>query len=63
VESGTPRRLYTIYDACDSLSISRTELYRLLAAGKIEAVKIGRRRLIPAVALDAYVARLLSGAA
>lgn len=40
--------------------ISRSRLFELLASGEIESVKLGRRRLIPAAALAAFVAQLRS---
>lgn len=60
---GTQPRLIGVLDAAASLSITKRELYRRIAAGEIESVRIGRRRLIPADALDAYVARLRREAA
>lgn len=42
------------------LSIGRTVLFDLLRRGDITSVKVGRRRLIPAASLDAYLARLVA---
>jgi excisionase family DNA binding protein len=39
---------YRINDACRLLSISRSHLYDLVAAGEVRLVKIGNRSLIPA---------------
>jgi excisionase family DNA binding protein len=50
---------YGIDDACSTLSIGRTALFDLLRRNEITSVKIGRRRLIPAASLDAYLARLV----
>lgn len=50
-----PRRLYDVNEASRTLSISRAEMFRMLKSGSIESVKVGRRRLIPAEALDDYV--------
>jgi excisionase family DNA binding protein len=36
----------------------RSTLYELIRSGQLESVSIGRTRLIPADALDAFVARL-----
>ncbi len=41
-----------------ALGIARTKVWALLANGEIESVKVGRRRLVPADAIDAFVARL-----
>ena len=38
--------------------IGRSMLYELLGRGELESVKVGRRRFVPAAAIDAYVARL-----
>lgn len=54
----TGRLLYSIPDAADQLSVSARVLERLIAAGQVDTVKIGRRRLIPADALTAYVERV-----
>ena len=38
------------------LGIGRTFVYELLATGKLESIKLGRRRLIPREALERLVA-------
>ena len=38
--------------------IGRTTVYSLIAAGKLEAVKLGSRTLITAVSIDALLASL-----
>lgn len=50
--------LYSISEAADQLSVSARVTERLIADGEIETIKIGRRRLVPAEALEDYVARL-----
>jgi len=45
-------------DAAAALSIGRSKVFELLAAGELASVKIGRRRLIPRQALDQYIERL-----
>jgi excisionase family DNA binding protein len=50
--------LLNIPEAACALGIGRSLLYELLAGGEIASVSIGRRRLIPADALAAYVERL-----
>lgn len=37
----------SIADLAKSLSVSQRHVYRLLKAGQIPSVKLGRRRLIP----------------
>ncbi len=46
---------YSIADACRVTSIGRTRLYILIAEGRLEVRKIGRRTLIPAASLRALI--------
>ena len=50
---------YSIADACKVSSIGKTRLYGLIAEGKLEIRKIGKRTLIPAASLR----RLIEGEA
>jgi excisionase family DNA binding protein len=50
--------LLDVNETARLLRISRAKLYPLLLDGTIESVQIGRRRLVPAVAVDDFVARL-----
>ena len=52
------RDLYTVTECCRLNSISRATLYRLLAAGKLYAVKVGSRTLIPAESVQRWRAGL-----
>ncbi len=52
------KMLLPIPDAAETLGIGRSRLYELMDAGQIESVYIGRRRLVPAQALEAYVESL-----
>lgn len=54
----SPNRLVTIKAALAYLSIGRTKLNELLAAGDIPSVRIGRSHLIPFGGLQDYVDRL-----
>lgn len=54
--SGAPLA-YSIKEASRTTSLGRTRLYQLIAAGRLETIKIGGRRLIPAHALH----KLLEG--
>lgn len=56
----TIKLAYSPEEACRMLSIGRTVLFDLLRRGDITSVKVGRRRLIPAASLDAYLARLVA---
>lgn len=42
------------------LGVGRSTVYELIAAGELETVKIGARRLIVAASMDAYIERLRS---
>ncbi len=48
---------YSIKEASRATSLGRTRIYQLIATGRLEAVKIGSRTLIPAAALH----KLLEG--
>jgi excisionase family DNA binding protein len=49
----------SIKETAEACGLSRATLYRLIADGKLATLKIGARRLVPVVAIDA----LLSGGA
>jgi excisionase family DNA binding protein len=60
---GVPvRALYAIPEAMVLLSLSRTQIYELIRSDRLLTVTQGRRRLVPAEAITAYVALLLSEA-
>lgn len=42
------------------LGIGKTKLYELLAEGELEAIRVGRRRLILRASIEALVERLRS---
>lgn len=50
---------YSVADACKVSSIGKTSLYALIAEGRLEIRKIGKRTLIPAASLR----RLIDGEA
>jgi excisionase family DNA binding protein len=45
-------------EAAKLLTVSRSQMFELIASGQIESVKIGRLRRIPHDALTAYIDRL-----
>jgi excisionase family DNA binding protein len=49
--------LLTMIDAARALSIGRTTMYELVAAGDIDVVHIGRSVRVPVDALHAFVER------
>lgn len=51
-------RLVSIPEAAKLLGISEAYAYKLVQRGQLQAVKLGRRRLVPVGALDALVAEL-----
>ncbi len=55
--NGSPL-LHTPEEAALLLGIGRTAVYQFIASGQLRSVKIGRRRRIPASALDAFVDEL-----
>jgi excisionase family DNA binding protein len=54
------RRLFTVVEAAQILSISRSKAYELLARGHLPSVRIGRSRRISARAINDYIERLES---
>jgi excisionase family DNA binding protein len=51
-------RLLSIRQAAREINIGRTAVCGLLRDGKLKSVKIGRRRLIPRDAIEAFIAGL-----
>jgi excisionase family DNA binding protein len=50
------RLVYTVAEAGELLGISRAFAYELVARGELPVICLGRRRLVPKVALLALVA-------
>lgn len=46
------RRALSIEETADTLGLSRSTAYRLIAEGKLATLKIGGRRLVPVAAID-----------
>ena len=40
------------------LGVGRTQIYLLMSTGRLESVKLGRRRLVPREAVTAFVERV-----
>jgi excisionase family DNA binding protein len=53
------RHLYRIPEAMRLLSMSRTVIYEQIRAGRLRTVSQGRSRLVPAKAIQDYVALLI----
>jgi excisionase family DNA binding protein len=54
------RVLYTVHEAMNMLNLSRTVIYELIRSGRLHTVTQGRRRLVPAISIDAYVQLLIA---
>ena len=52
---GGTKLLVSVAEAAELLSVSRSTVYELVAAGVIASVKLGRRRLVPTEELRARV--------
>lgn len=59
VKEDTAKIAYSIKEACHASSLSRSSVYNHIAAGRLKAVRVGGRTIIPAESLHA----LLSGRA
>ena len=46
---------YSIREACEASSLGRTTIYALIGEGKLKAVRVGGRTVIPAESLRALV--------
>jgi excisionase family DNA binding protein len=49
------RLVYTVAEAAVLLGISRAFAYELVARGELPVIRLGRRRLVPKVALVALI--------
>ena len=49
------RLVYTVAEASELLGISRAFAYELVARGELPVIRLGRRRLVPKVALVGLV--------
>jgi excisionase family DNA binding protein len=49
------RLVYSVAEAAELLGISRAFAYELVARGELPVIRLGRRRLVPKVALIALV--------
>jgi excisionase family DNA binding protein len=52
------RMLLTVEEAAERLGIGRSTMYQLIAAGRIDTIRVGRLRRIEPDALATYIARL-----
>lgn len=54
------RAMYRVEEACRLLSLSRSEVYEQIRAGRLRTVKQGRARRVPAEAIQEYVQLLVT---
>lgn len=52
------RLMYTVEEAAELLSLSRSQLYRLIDVEELPSVKVGKARRITAEQLEAYIRKL-----
>lgn len=52
-----PARLLSVEEAADLIGCGKTRLYEEIARGRLQTLKIGRRRLVSSTALRDYVER------
>lgn len=52
------RLLIDVAEAAHLLSLSRSQVYIEMTAGRLASVKVGRRRLVPRAALEQFIASL-----
>jgi excisionase family DNA binding protein len=53
--------LYNIEESAAALNLSPRTVAALLARGELRSITVGRRRLIPREALNAFVAERIAG--
>ena len=57
-DAGNQPLLLSVSEAAELLGIHRATVYDLLATGQLRSTTLGRRRLIPRTALEAFVSAL-----
>lgn len=55
--ANAPDRLLSVDEAAATLGLGRSLLYGEIQAGRLRSVTVGRRRLVPACAIAAYIAK------
>lgn len=54
-KNSIPKLSYSIREACHASSLGRSTIYNHIAAGRLRAVRIGGRTVIPSEALHALI--------
>lgn len=52
----TPKLGYSIREACQASTLGRTTIYKAISTGRLRAVRVGGRTIIPAESLHALIA-------
>ncbi|WP_397583941.1 helix-turn-helix domain-containing protein [Sphingorhabdus sp.] len=52
----TPKLGYSIREACQASSLGRTTIYKAISTGRLRAVRVGGRTIIPAESLHTLIA-------
>jgi excisionase family DNA binding protein len=61
VHTASPRaKLLDVEGVMAQLSVGRSTVFQLMGSNRLRSVKVGRRRLVPQVAVDELVASLLA---
>jgi excisionase family DNA binding protein len=55
IKHDPPKIGYSIREACHASSLGRSTIYAHISAGRLRAVRVGGRTIIPAEALHALV--------
>ena len=55
VKESSPKLLLTAVEAAEQLTVSRTKVYELMAAGTLRSIRIGRLRRVPIDALRDFI--------
>jgi excisionase family DNA binding protein len=54
------KRLFSVENVMQMLNVGRTKVYNEMDSGRLRSVKVGRRRLVTAAALDEFIAKVCS---
>lgn len=58
IDHAFPRLAYSLAESEALSGLSRSSLYRLIAAGTLKTIQLGRRRLVPRLELERIMAPL-----
>lgn len=62
LERRATSKVLTVKETADALTVSTFTIYGLMRTGQLKSFTIGKRRLIPTAAVDAFIeTRLASG--